>query len=206
MCNLYSMTAAPEAIRRLFGVTGGATPNVPPLERIRPTDRVPVVRQASDGNRELALMRWGFVLPQGDKAPKPVTNARSDKVNVSPFWKPSFESRRCLVPVTAFGEWTEAAPKILHWFRLKGAEEGLFAFAGLWRPWQGALRGETVSLETMAFLTTAPNAEMAPIHSKSMPVILTQDQYDVWLNGTAQEALRLARPLADGLLEVEKAG
>jgi len=39
-----------------------------------------------------------------------------------------------------------------------------------------------------------------------MPVILTPDQYDVWLNGTAQEALRLARPLADGLLEVEKAG
>lgn len=210
MCNLYAMTAPADAIRRMFEVTHGATPNLPSLERVRPTERVPVVRQASkggqDGGRELALMRWGFVLPQGDKAPKPVTNARSDKVNISSFWKSSFESRRCLVPVTAFGEWTQDASKALHWFRLKNAPEGLFAFAGLWRHWQGELKGEKVSLDTMAFLTTEPNGDVRPIHPKSMPVILTPDQYDAWLNGTPREALSLARPLADGALEVERAG
>lgn len=206
MCNLYTLTAPPEAIRRLFKVERGATPNLPPLARVRPTDRVPVVRAAEGGGRELALMRWGFVLPQGDKAPKPVTNARSDKVDVSAFWRPWFESRRCLVPATAFGEWTVTAPKVLHWFRLKGADEGLFAFAGLWRPWKGELRGETVALETMAFLTTEPNGDVRPVHPKSMPVILTPDQYDLWLHGPAREALQLARPLPDGALAVKRDG
>lgn len=204
MCNLYAMTAPVDAIRRLFDVAAGPVPNVPALGSIRPTERVPVVRNSQSGGREMAMVRWGFVLPQGDKAPKPVTNARSDKVNVSPFWRNSFESRRCLVPVTAFGEWTQSAPKILHWFRLKKAEEGLFAFAGLWRPWQGELRGERVQLETMAFLTTEPNADVRPIHPKSMPVILRPEQYDAWLNGTPKEALELAGPLEDGALEVER--
>ena len=206
MCNLYSMTAPVDVIRQLFGVAGGPVPNVPALGSIRPTERVPVVRNSQEGVREMAMMRWGFVLPQGDKAPKPVTNARSDKVNISAFWRSSFEARRCLVPVTAFGEWTQSAPKVLHWFRLTGAEEGVFAFAGLWRPWQGELRGEKVSLETMAFLTTEPNADVRPIHPKSMPVILRPEQYDTWMNGSAQEALSLAGPLRDGSLEVEQAG
>lgn len=204
MCNLYSMTAPVDVIRQLFGVAAGPVPNVPALGSIRPTERVPVVRNSRNGDRELAMMRWGFVLMQGDKAPKPVTNARSDKVAISTFWRSSFETRRCLVPVTAFGEWTQSAPKILHWFRLRDAEEGLFAFAGLWRPWQGELRGEKVQLETMAFLTTEPNADVSPIHPKSMPVILRPNQYETWLNGSPKDALTLARPLEDGALEVER--
>lgn len=205
MCNLYSMTAPVDVIRQLFGVTAGPVPNVPALGSIRPTERVPVVRNRQGGERELVMMRWGFVLPQGDKAPKPVTNARSDKVAVSAFWRPSFEARRCLVPVTAFGEWTQSAPKVLHWFRLKKAEEGVFAFAGLWRPWQGELRGEKVSLETMAFLTTEPNADVRSIHPGSMPVILRPDQYETWLDGSPADALELARPLEDGSLTVTRA-
>ena len=37
-----------------------------------------VVRKA-DGERELAVLNWGFVLLQKDKAPKRVTNIRDDK-------------------------------------------------------------------------------------------------------------------------------
>lgn len=176
------------------------------MEKIRPTATVPVVRAAENGGgRELSAMRWGFILQQGNLAPKPVTNARSDKVAISPFWKPSFESRRCLVPVTAFGEWTDTSPKILHWFRPHDtAEDGLFAFAGIWRTWKGVLKGEAVTLETMAFLTTEPNADVSPIHSKSMPVILKPEQHDIWLEGSAKDALALARPLPDGSLDVKR--
>lgn len=108
---------------------------------------------AEDGERELVMMRWGFILPQKDKAPKNVTNARSDKVAVSSFWKSSFETRRCLVPATSFCEWTDARPKVPHWFGLKSDTEQrpLFAFAGLWRSWRGKLKDEFVDLTVMDF-------------------------------------------------------
>jgi putative SOS response-associated peptidase YedK len=43
--------------------------------------------------------------------------------------------------------------------------------------------GETTN-DLFAFLTTEPNAIIAPIHAKAMPVILTtQDEIDVWMDG-----------------------
>jgi putative SOS response-associated peptidase YedK len=51
------------------------------------------------------------------------------------------------------------------------------------------------------------NAEVAPIHPKAMPVILTdEDEVDVWLNAPAQIAMELQRPLANGLLKIVARG
>ena len=54
---------------------------------------------------------------------------------------------------------------------------------------------------------TEPNAVVAPIHPKAMPVILTKDEeIDVWLKGSAAEAMALQRPLADGALKIVAKG
>jgi putative SOS response-associated peptidase YedK len=47
-----------------------------PLAAIFPGHMAPVVRRASDGERELSMLSWGFVLPQNGKAPRRVTNVR----------------------------------------------------------------------------------------------------------------------------------
>jgi putative SOS response-associated peptidase YedK len=54
----------------------------------------------------------------------------------------------------------------------------LFVFAGIWCTWHG-LRGTQkypVEGEHMlyGFLTTEPNAVVQPVHSKAMPVMLTE--------------------------------
>src|SRR5260221_6573159 len=101
MCNLYRMTRSVDEVARLFAVeadngvnfAGEVYPGYPGL----------VVA----GGRARA-MTWGFPLvlegKQGQPLkPRPVTNARLDKL-LTAFWRASFASRRCLVPVSAWAE------------------------------------------------------------------------------------------------------
>ena len=82
----------------------------------------------------------------------------------------------------------------------------VFAFAGLWDRWTDP-RGEVV--ESCTILTTTPNALLADIHDR-MPAILRPDDYDLWLNPTAQNtesALRLPRRTrADASVSGEHSG
>ena len=114
-----------------------------PLPAIFPGHMAPIIKQSEDGERELVLRSWGFILLRDGYAPKRVTNTRDDKA-LTKFWKDSFEKRRCLVPATAFCEPDEGKPARWHWFALNGNDERpLFAFAGIYRADQ---KGERASL------------------------------------------------------------
>lgn len=211
MCNLYSMTRAPEAVLRLFRVGHNRAGAIAPMTAIFPGHSAPVVRQTEDGERELVSMSWGFVLPQAGKAPRRVTNVRDDKIASSPFWRESFEQRRCLVPATSFCEPNgDVKPATWHWFALTGDEpRPLFAFPGIWRRWRGPLKkdGEAVDLDVYAFLTTTPNALVATVNHERMPVLLdSEDLFDCWLNGTPDEARALAREYAPDGMQIVREG
>ena len=66
------------------------------------------------------------------------------------------------------------------WFGLNDPPEGLFAFAGLWRPWDDDWikdRGSS-STEVYTIFTTEPNDLVEPVHKKAMPVILASEDYE----------------------------
>lgn len=198
MCNLYSMTRTPEAIRRLFRIAHNRAASVEPRDAIFPGHIAPVVRLAGDGERELTTMSWGFVLPQPGKAPRRVTNTRNDKID-SRFWRDSFEARRCLVPVSSFCEPTDTTPARWVWFALNDDTEArpLFAFAGIWRRHVGPVKkdGPMVELDVYSFMTTLPNALTAAINHERSPVLLSsEEQFDTWMHGTPQEAFALVKP------------
>jgi putative SOS response-associated peptidase YedK len=203
MCNLYSITCSQEAMRRLFRVNRDLTGNLPSLPAIFPDTMAPIVRAAQDGERALTIMRWGFP-PPPNLGSAPVTNIRNLK---SPYWRGGLKAEwRCLVPATSFCEWTDTRPKITHWFALDDSRP-LFAFAGIWRLWTRERKGETGEHSLFAFLTTASNDVVRPIHAKAMPVILTKpEEFDTWLDSPVNDAIALQRPLPNELLRIVAKG
>ncbi len=208
MCNLYSVTKGQSAIRDLFAVRHDRAGNLPPLPAVFPDQMAPVVRNGTDGGRELVMARWGMPGPP-QFGGQPVTNIRN--VN-SPHWRRWLgTASRCIVPATSFCEYADTKPrKTPIWFALS-ENRLLFAFAGVWTPWKG-LRGPKSAPvegdhELFGFLTTEANAIVAPIHEKAMPVILTTPaEIDLWLEGETAEALALQRPLADDALRIVAKG
>ena len=178
MCNLYKLKTSRAEIASLFGAADHWHADMA-KDYVAPGREGPVVIER-DGARITGLMVWG--VPNAGKA---VTNVRNLE---SPFWRQMLEHphHRCLVPATAFEEWS-ATPdpatgkKRAHWFSLPARP--VFAFAGIWRKIAGQPH--------FAFLTTAPNALVGAVHPKAMPVILDADDHAPWLTAPWGEAARL---------------
>lgn len=64
-----------------------------------------------------------------------------------------------------------------------------------------------MTTDLYAYLTCESNADVAPIHPKAMPVILTKpDQWDAWLFFQRNGVKRPVRPLPDHSLKVVARG
>jgi putative SOS response-associated peptidase YedK len=216
MCNLYSETRGQQAILQFTLAMRDTAGNLPPLPAIFPDMLAPVVRNASDGVRELAMLRWGMPTPPAFvKGPidRGVTNIRNV---ASPHWRRWLgPENRCLVQATSFCELTDkpdpaTGKKVWTWFALDD-DRPLFVFAGLWCSWQGTRgtnsRPEDGEHRLFGFLMTEPNTIVKPVHSKAMPVILTTpEECETWLNTPAKIALELQRPLPEELLRIVAVG
>jgi putative SOS response-associated peptidase YedK len=197
MCNHYR--AHPEAIatwREYIGWSSAMDPFSELKVDIWPRYQAMIARTDGD-DRIMEPMQWGVPLQMQGKRPgtsvtKRITNVRN---LASPFWRSMIENpkQRCLVPFTSFAEPMIGAGRQEHWFSV--VNEPVSAFAGIWRP--------TDEGNAFAFLTCEPNALVAPLHPKAMPVILHPDDYLTWLSAPTKTAVSLAEPFPSQLMALE---
>lgn len=208
MCGRYSLTSPPEAIQRLFDLSG-AVPNFGPRYNIAPTQEAPVVGLKKDGEgRGLAMLRWGLVpfWSDGPDSRYSMINARAETVRSKPAFRAAFKERRCLVPADGFYEWKpQGSGKPKQPYRIAARDGEPFAFAGLWEHWEPKEESDEGSdrepIKSFIIIVTGANDLLKPIHDR-MPVILARGDYDRWLNADPDEAEELLQPLPEDKLRL----
>lgn len=195
MCGRYRLTAKERWLSDYF--------NLDPEDvdwaarwNVAPTQEVATIRQdRKEPKRKFALMRWGLIpywakdASIGNKA----INAVSETASEKPFFREAMKRRRCLIPADGFYEWKKIGPKRKQPYGIGMADDGLFAFAGLWDRWKDPA-GKVITSCTI--LTTEANALVRDIHGR-MPVILRPEDYDLWLDPgitDPERALELLKP------------
>jgi putative SOS response-associated peptidase YedK len=190
MCNDYERHiewAAYEAalVEARLGTTSSSSPeDLPPAEDVRVSDMAPILVAAGNAV-ELTPMRWGFTPQRTGGAP--VFNFRSEGRDFT-------KSNRCLIPASAFFEFTgKTSPKTKWRFELKGSN--VLAVAGLWREDD---RGKAFTM-----LTTSPGPDVAPYHDRQI-VVLPPRRWGDWLY-LDDVIPALVAPLPAGALRVTMA-
>ena len=176
MCGRYSIVKSQGEIEGSFDVHLADFDWVSSLQRynVAPTQEALVVAQDKE-RREAHLFRWGLV-PVWDPKRR-LINIRDDTLRDKRTFRRNLLHSRCVVVADGFYEWkkTHSRRKAPMYIRLEGG--GAFAFAGLWSRRGADLYGAP----SFSIITTSPNDLIEPIHDR-MPVILSPDAVDTWLN------------------------
>jgi putative SOS response-associated peptidase YedK len=59
MCGRFTHRLTWKQIAELYGLVGVEPQHIDPRYNLAPSQRAPVIREAKDGHRELAMLRWG---------------------------------------------------------------------------------------------------------------------------------------------------
>lgn len=188
MCGRFTLTIPPELLAEIFGVK--VSEGFPARYNIAPGQQVPIIRDAATGGRHLSNARWGLVphwardLSFGSR----IINARCESIHEKPAFRVAIRARRCIIASSGFFEWTSTpSGKSPHYVTMRDGSP--LPFAGVWDSWRTP--GGDV-LETCAILTTCANSLMAVLHDR-MPVILHPTEFDLWLDRSMNNPVKLQR-------------
>ncbi len=199
MCGRYDLSESPAAIQAHFNVPSVAP--FSPSHDVRPTEHAPIIRiNPLSMKRESTVARWGLV-PSWAKDLKfgaRCINARIETLASVAAYRAAYRNRRCLVPASAFFEWSGPSGRRTKW-RIRPWDQPLFGLAGLWERWIDPHSGQPV--ETYAIVTTPANGTLADLHDR-MPVIVTPGRYEDWLDPSCMQ-VNFFVPVDEAGLKIE---
>ena len=192
MCGRFAIDDSVDELIRAFVADGGdweqaltALPNA----NVRPTDTIAVLIESLKGmdapgarRRILAPARWSLVpsWSRTEKTSGPTFNARVETLGEKAMWKTPLAKRRCVIPASAYYEWTgERGAKTP--FSIGDHDRRRLNLAGLaqwWRPSESA-----PWLLTATIITRPAVGEPARVHDRT-PLVLPASLVDEWIDAT----------------------
>ncbi len=183
MCGRVTLTLDKQMILDIladaFEITNAPAISNVPNYNIGPSSNVlTIIQPGSKDQRRAGELVWGLVPPwtKQSEIKYSLINARSETVHEKPTFKTAFASKRCLIMADSFYEWKRG--KIKRPFRFTTKDQKLMPFAGIYTSFT---YNDGRKLHTCSILTCKPNELMEPIHNR-MPVILTPETSNIWLN------------------------
>lgn len=179
-----------------FGAAEVVAGERPPSWNIAPGADILAVAGTRRGRR-LGTMRWGLVpnwSTDPANGPRPI-NARIESVLDKPMFAESLSRRRCLVVVDAFYEWRRppGGPKQPYLLDLADGSGDPFALAGIWDRNAGDV--------SCAVLTAPADDALSWLHDR-MPVRVSRDRWDAWLDPADTDVDALLRLVATSAADV----
>lgn len=187
MCARYTTPKA-EMIEEMFRASPVDTRRNVYQPTIFPSFSAPVVFETNSG-RKWDLYHWSLQPRHlmGTQENKWATfNARAETIlDKITYKKPFLEGRRCVIPATAFVEWTGQKGKKIPWL-ISDPAATVLPIAGIWDQ-------SNFGLESFTMITTEANPEMTAYHHR-MPVILKDWQEWLSLDTTPDQAMEMLKP------------
>ncbi|OGC91526.1 MAG: hypothetical protein A2142_03765 [candidate division Zixibacteria bacterium RBG_16_48_11] len=192
MCGRFTLTMLIAELEKRFFIDE-IMASIQPRYNIAPTQNVAVIIKKENPGRVLTDMRWGLIPAWADdpKIGSRMINARVETVAEKPSFKRLLGQKRCLIPADSFYEWKKNG-KSKTPIRIMLKDEKPFAFAGLWEKWTDPKT--KTEIHSCTIITCQANSFMKPIHDR-MPVILTQQSEDQWLDREIVEPTQLLKLL-----------
>lgn len=175
MCGRYSLSAS--SLGRFEQALEAEFDAIQPRYNIAPGQDNPVIHLA-EGQPSLDHFRWGLV-PHWSKEPRTkysTINAKVETVAEKPFYRESFQSRRCLVPADGWYEWRKTGKGKQPYYIHRDGEP--FAFAGLWEYWEGQV---AEPFRSYTVLVGPAAVSVQPIHER-MPWVLPEASWRAWMD------------------------
>ncbi|MCF8415346.1 MAG: SOS response-associated peptidase [Crocinitomicaceae bacterium] len=148
---------------------------------------------------EIQSMKWGLIPSwfkgvDSNEIASMTLNAKIETAHDKASFKHLIDSKRCIIPSTGFFEWKTIGKEKVPYF-IYPNDDSVFSMAGIYDTWVHPSSGSIQN--TFSMLTCTANPLMAEIHNtkKRMPVILSKDQEENWLQGNLNsEILELPFP------------
>jgi putative SOS response-associated peptidase YedK len=212
MCGRFALVTPPARLARYFQAVldDRDEDEPPPSWNVAPTDPVVGVRvrrakETGTLSRVLTPYRWGLI-PSWAKDPAAgnrLFNARAETVATKASFRTAFAKHRILVPADGFYEWHKLDDGIRQPYYFTRTDGAPLAFAGLAEWWRDPeAPRDAPGIRSCTIITTAAGHDMDGIHDR-MPVVLSPDTFDVWLdpdNDENPELTSLLRAAPDGTL------
>lgn len=206
MCGRYTLYSDQESIEEAFDVTHATDEEGVFKKRynIAPGSHNPVVLQPKPNKKGIGGLRWGLIPSWADDVNigYKMINARSETIMEKKSFSKPFQRQRCIVPANGFYEWQTIFKKKIP-FYISPVEKDLLGFAGLYERWTDP-EDESNQIWSYTIITTQANELLKPLHER-MPVILTEENYDKWLdpvNSDTEQLQELLVPYPSELLRV----